>query len=59
MKRSHIVANIVVALAITIVLWGIPDSWAWLARFILVTTIFGFVVLLVYIGVRFREKPTD
>ena len=59
MKRSHIIANIVVAALIAVVFWGIPDDLAWLSRIVLVTTIIGFVVTLVYIGVRFRDKPTE
>lgn len=59
MKRSHIIANVVVAVAIAGVFWGIPDDLAWLSRVILVTTIFGFVGLLVYIGLRFRDDPTE
>ena len=59
MKRSHVIANIVMAIAITIVIWGIPDDLAWLARLILIATIFGFIGLLIYIGVRFREKPSE
>jgi hypothetical protein len=59
MKPRHIAANIVVAIAISVVLWGIPDDFAWLVRFILVSTIFGFIGLLIYIGVRFRERPSE
>ena len=59
MKRSHIIGNLLMAVAITIVFWGIPDSLAWLARLILITTIFGFIGILLYIGFRFREKPSD
>jgi hypothetical protein len=59
MKRSHIVANVVVAVLIAIVFWGIPDDLAWLSRMILVGTIIGIVVTLIYIGVRFRDKPTE
>ena len=59
MKKSHIIANVLVAIAIAVVFWGIPDDLAWLTRLVLVTTIIGFVGLLVYIGIRFRETPSD
>lgn len=59
MKRSHIVANVVVAILIATVLWGIPDDLAWLARIVLVGTIVGFIGIIVFIALRFREKPTE
>ncbi len=59
MKRSHIIANVVVAILIAIVFWGIPDDLAWLSRIVLVSTIIGFIGILVFIALRFREKPTE
>lgn len=59
MKKSHIAANVLVAVLITVVFWGIPDEFVWLTRFILVSTIFGIVGLLIYIAARFRDRASD
>jgi len=59
MKAGHVVANVLVAVVIAIVFWGIPDDLAWLRRFLLVTALFGIVGILVYIAVRFRVTPSD
>lgn len=59
MKRSHIIANVVVAILIAVVFWGIPDDLAWLSRIVLVGTIVGFIAVLGFIAFRFREKPTE